>query len=111
MKKAFLVLSLTIVFIGFSVRSWGQTGKEKTIYIASVNFYLLTSVGVNCDEFEMRLKSRLLINVVRSVDSIRMLESCLKGIKYKRKEESIGVRAKFLYKDDSNKTIIICTDG
>ena len=107
MKTRTYLLLIFIFGVSSNVTYSQDTGK-KAIYLESTSFGTLTNIAVTCQEFENSFAERIKAREIESVDTIKMLDSFLRTVRYSKKTEDIDVRAKFIYDNGNGVRIRIC---
>lgn len=101
---------ISAIFILVSLFSFGQKKKQRSILMRSINFYTTTLIAISCENFEKSL-SRIEINEIRSVDSIKMLDKYLEKPQYLKADGNLDVRAKLVFTNKHGKVVTICMDN
>lgn len=99
---------LSLVFI--SLLSFGQTKKQRSILVLSVNLYISTYIGIPCEKFEKAFENRIDTNKVCSIDSIEMLDKFLDNVQYAKDNKILDTRAKLIFVNKSGKNVTLCLD-
>ncbi len=103
-------VSMFLIMLTITHFLFGQSGRESKVKIESVNFFVLTTYAVSCEDFYPSFENTIKYKEIYSADTLRMLNSFLKKVKYSTKKEGFDVRAKFNYMDGftgENSTICI----
>jgi len=107
-KPLLFFLFLKFTFFNYS---FSQEVSESGIYIMSVDFGTRTIYSISCEKFTTSFAGRMKLRLINNEDSLKILDSFLEKIKYKRKKDGVDVRAKINYIKPDDTRISICTNG
>jgi hypothetical protein len=105
-KSAYLIILLFLLFSNLNA----QVVSNNTLYIGSVNLYTTTSEDVACEDFYQSFGSRIIIRKIESNDTIQIIDSFLKKVKFRKKPINMDVRAKMTYRNINGNEYTICFD-
>jgi hypothetical protein len=103
-------IQLTIVlFLIFSNLN-AQLVNNHTLNIGSVNIYTTAFTAVSCGDFYQNFGSQIIVRKIESNDTMQIIDSFVKKVKFRKKPINMDVRAKMVYHDIDGKEYIICFD-
>lgn|GEM_PF-5771742 len=101
---------MLLLFFSSYGYSYSQVNTPRRIYVASVNFNILTAIEITCTDFETNFNGRMQLKVIDNQDTVKMLDLFLNKVKYARKSRDIDVRAKFIYEKEDGEKVRICAN-
>jgi hypothetical protein len=106
-----LGLLITLFFSVSCYSSFGQEHVIDTLYVESVDFNILTFSSVSCGSFATNFKERIRFRTILDKDTIGVIDSFLREVRYSKRDRDVDVRAKFIFERIDKSTITICTNG
>ena len=92
--------------------SFCQVKDSTGVYVMGAPFDMMTFARITCEKFGSTQPPWMKYRHVIHQDTLAMLDSFLKKVKYKRRNNEIDVRAKMLYiKADKVRTFICMNDN
>lgn len=91
----------------FCIHSFAQSRLQDTLYVESVSFNSTSIVQISCPKFEEDFGNNIKFKIVTNEDTLSSLNLFLNKARYKKTNNGIDVRAKFIYtKKDGTRTEI-----
>lgn len=107
MKSRLLIFALLLI----AKYSFCQEKDSAGIYVAGTEWNMLSMVAIPCEKFDAGHLPNLKYRHFLHKDTLTMLDSFLKKVKYKRRNNDLDVRAKLVYfKSDKLRTAICMTE-
>ena len=107
MDKKTLLLLLTLSCVCCSY-SFSQNSDSSGIYVMNVEFNLMTMVQVKCEGFANRFPTMMQQRHTANKDSMAILDSFLKKVKYQKRNREIDVRGQVYYIKPGHAPVTIC---
>lgn len=103
--KLISLFSLLILQFAYSY-SFCQEKDSAGIYVAGAPFYMTTWARITCEKFGSSHAPWMKYRHILNQDTLVLLDTFLKKIKYQRKNNEIDVRAKMVYVRSKGRTSI-----
>ena len=91
----------------FSTPAFAQKSKD-TLYAESVSFTTESIISISCPDFEENFDKYIKFNLVTGKDTLAILDSFLRKVRYAKKDHNVDVRAKFIYHKEDGTQHKIC---